>query len=46
MENVPLAIGIAAVAVAGFWLLKKLLKLALWGALLGAAAWIWYFTIR
>ncbi len=46
MQNVPLIIGIAAAVLFGFWLLKKLLKLALFAALIGAAAWLWYFQIR
>jgi hypothetical protein len=46
MESLPLVIGIAAVVLVGFWLIKKLVKLAFWAALVGAAAWIWYFKIR
>jgi hypothetical protein len=46
MENLPLVIGIAAVVLVGFWLIKKFVKMAFWAALIGAAAWIWYFKIR
>ncbi len=46
MENLALIVGIAAVALAAFWLIKKLLSLAFWTALLGLGAWLWYFKIR
>jgi len=46
VQNVPLVIGIVAAALFGFWLLKKLVKMALWAAVIGAAAWLWYFQIR
>jgi hypothetical protein len=46
MEKLPLVIGIAAAVLVVFWLIKKLVRLAFWGALLGVAAWIWYFKIR
>jgi len=46
MEKLPLVIGIAAAVLVVFWLVKKLMKLAIWAALLGVAAWIWYFKIR
>jgi hypothetical protein len=43
---VSLVVGIVAAVLVGFWLLKKLVKLALWAGVIGAAAWIWYFRIR
>ncbi|GBD85445.1 hypothetical protein BMS3Abin02_01853 [bacterium BMS3Abin02] len=46
MQNVPLVIAIAAVVLVGFWLLKKLVRLALWAAVIAAVAWLWYFKIR
>ncbi|NIA24395.1 MAG: hypothetical protein GWP04_02365 [Gammaproteobacteria bacterium] len=46
MQNVPLIIGIAAAVLVGFWLLKKLVKLAFWAAVICAAAWLWYFKIQ
>ena len=46
VQNVPLVIGIAAAVFFGFLLLKRLVKLAFWAALVGVAAWFWYFQIR
>lgn len=46
MENLPLILGLLAAGLVLFWLFKKAVKLALFFALLGAAAWIWYFNIR
>jgi len=46
METLPLVIGIAAAVLVVFWLIRKLVRLAFWAALLGAAAWIWYFKVR
>lgn len=40
-----LAAAMGASILAGWWLLRKLLKLAFYAALAGAAAWIWYFGI-
>ena len=46
MESLPLIIGIAAVALVGFWIVKKLFKLALYAAVIGAIAWVWFFVIN
>ena len=46
MEQVPLVIGVAAALLVGWWLIKKLFKLALFAGIVGAAAWFWYFNIR
>lgn len=46
METLPLIIGIAAGVLVVFWILKKLVKLAFWAAVIGAAAWFWYFRIH
>jgi hypothetical protein len=43
MESLPLVIGVVAAGLFVFWIVKKLLKLALWAAIIGAAAWFWYF---
>ena len=43
MENFSLYIGIAAVALVGWWMFKKLFKLAVFAAIVGAAAWFFYF---
>jgi len=45
-DQIPLFIAVAAVALAIFWLVKKLLKLAILAALAGLLAWVWYFYIR
>lgn len=46
MEQLPLFVGIAAALLLGWWLLKKLFKLALLAGTIGAIAWFWYFQIR
>jgi hypothetical protein len=46
MEQLPLFIGIAAALMLGWWLLKKLFKLALYAGIIGVIAWLWYFQIR
>lgn len=46
MESLPLIIGIAAVALVVFWVVKKLFKLALYAAVIGAIAWVWFFVIN
>lgn len=44
-SQVVLAAAVGASILAGWWLLRKLVKLALYAAIAGAAAWIWYFGI-
>ncbi len=46
MESLPLLIGIAAVVLVGFWIVKKLFKLALYAAVIGAIAWVWFFVVQ
>lgn len=46
MESLPLIIGIAAVALVGFWIVKKLFKLAIYAAVIGAIAWVWFFVVN
>lgn len=43
MDQVPLFVGIAAAALFVFWVVKKLVKLAIWAAIIGVVAWLWYF---
>lgn len=40
-----LAAAVAASLLAGWWLLRKLVKLAFYAAIAGAAAWLWYFGL-
>ena len=40
-----LAAAVAASLLAGWWLLRKLVKLAFYAAVAGAAAWLWYFGL-
>lgn len=40
-----LAAAVAASFLAGWWLLRKLVKLAFYAAIAGAAAWLWYFGL-
>ncbi len=46
MESLPLIIGIGAVILVGFWIVKKLFKLALYAGVIGAIAWVWFFVIN
>ena len=46
MEQLPLSVGIAAALLLGWWLLRRLFKLALSAGAIGAIAWFWYFQIR
>ena len=46
MENLPLILGIGAAVLVVYWIAKKLVKLALFAAIAGAAAWFWYFNVR
>ena len=43
MENLSLYIGIAAAALVGFCIFKKLFTLAIYAAIIGVAAWFFYF---
>ena len=44
-SQVVLAAAVAASLLAGWWLLRKLVKLAFYAAVAGAAAWLWYFGL-
>lgn len=46
MEQLPLFVGIAAALLVGWWLIKKLFKLALYAGIIGVIAWVWYFQLR
>ena len=41
--DVALVVGVAAAVMVGWWLIRKLTKLALCAAVVGGAAWLWYF---
>ncbi len=42
-SDVVLMVAVAATVMVGWWLIRKLLRLALYAAVIGAAAWFWYF---
>ena len=46
LENTTLIIAVGATALVGFWISKKIFKLAFYAAIVGAGAWYWYFNIR
>lgn len=46
MESLPLIIGIVAAVLVVFWIVRKLFKLAIYAALIGVAAWAWFFVIN
>ena len=46
LENTTLIIALGATALVGFWIFKKVFKLALYAGVVGAAAWYWYLNIR
>lgn len=41
--DVTLMVAVAATVMVGWWLIRKLTKLALYAAVVGGAAWLWYF---
>ena len=41
--DVALMVGVAATVMVGWWLIRKFTKLALYAAVVGGAAWLWYF---
>lgn len=41
--NVVLMVAVAATVMVGWWLIRKLMRLALYAAVVGVAAWLWYF---
>lgn len=44
-DDVVLMVAVAATVMVGWWLIRKLTRLALLAAVVGAAAWLWYFDI-
>lgn len=46
LENTTLLTAIAATVLVGWWMFKKLFKLAIYAGVVGVAAWYWYFNIR
>ena len=45
LENTTLIIALGATALVGFWIFKKVFKLALYAGVFGVAAWYWYLNI-
>ena len=43
--EVVLAVAIGATLLLAWWLLRKLVRLALYAGIVGAAAWLWYFGV-
>ena len=43
--EVVLVVAVAATAMVGWWLARKLLKLALYAGIVGCVAWVWYFGV-
>ena len=46
LENTTLIVALGATALVGWWIFKKIFKLALYAGIVGLAAWFWYFNIR
>jgi hypothetical protein len=46
MDKISLYSGIAATGLVGYWMVKKVFKLALYAAIAGAALWFWYFQVN
>lgn len=44
-SDVVLTVAVAATVMVGWWLIRKLTRLALYAAVVGAAAWLWYFGL-
>ncbi|MDE0171217.1 MAG: hypothetical protein OXS29_17190 [bacterium] len=43
--EVVLVVAVGASAMVVWWLARKLVKLALYAAIVGGAAWVWYFGV-
>ena len=43
--EVVLAVAVGATVMVGWWLTRKLAKLAFYYGIAGAAAWLWYFGV-
>ena len=46
LENTTLIVALGASALVGWWMFKKVFKLALYAGIIGVAAWFWYFNVR
>jgi hypothetical protein len=46
LENTTLLVAIGATLLVGWWIFKKVFKLAMYAGLIGVAAWYWYLNIR
>lgn len=46
LENTTLIVALGATALVGWWIFKKVFKLAIYAGVIGAAAWYWYLNIR
>lgn len=43
--EVVLAVAVGATAMVVWWLARKLMKLALYAAIVGGISWVWYFGV-
>ena len=43
--DVVLAVAVGATVMVGWWMIRKLVRLAFYYGVLGAAAWLWYFGV-
>ena len=43
--QVVLAVAVGATVMVGWWLTRKLVKMAFYAGLVGVAAWLWYFGV-
>ena len=43
--EVVLAVAVGATVMVGWWLTRKLVRLAFYAGVVGAAAWLWYFGV-
>ena len=43
--DVVLVVAVGATVMLGWWMTRKLLKLAFYAGIVGAAAWLWYFGV-
>lgn len=46
LENTTLFIALGATVLVGWWIFKKIFKLALYAGIIGVVAWVWYFNVR
>ena len=46
LENTTLFIAVGATILVGWWMFKKLFKLAIYAGIIGVGAWYWYLNIR